>query len=483
MPAKKDVSALANISAPDNALGQGRIEWTLEVYDGAGRLLDTVTERAPIPVREPGVYRADHEVHVLAPGETRAFENTTFFDDERLETDLTVGMTPVLQLYDALEWVIGYPHGCLEQTTSRVLPMYLLRENADFVEETLLEGLQLDTYLHAGIDRLFRMQTAGGGLGFWPGAVTPQPYSSVYAAHFLALIDRDRRLPLPEKSWDELKQYIGEVALRGTGWDSNRDLYIKAYATYVLALAGDLTGLELIERFNAFEIPESARQLLAAALAIQTEDAARVEEYLANAPSIEWNDRTTRDTFNSTIRNQAVSLLAEVHLDRDLETLRVAAQPLLQYIKGGKYRRTHDMAFAIAAVGMYLSKLNASPEDASATIDGPNGRGETTGKDLYRDDADGAATTYTIANTGQVPMYVNLTRARHSAEPRHQCGGERPVHSARISLATGRSTRGSLLRTRAELSCSPRYRVHRSRGPHCRIRSAAGGIRNPESAP
>lgn len=407
--AGQEASVLADFAA-SNRLGQGTIRWEAEIADAHGQRLEHLEQTSPIPVFVPASFQSKHELAILEAGETRTFKNIGFAEDERLETTLSVSANPMLRLKQALKYVAGYPYGCVEQTTSRCLPTYLLRQSSALVKEALPENQQLDYYIRAGIERLFSMQTPSGGLACWPGGLEPYAYGSIYACHFLTLVRRDRSFPLPEANFKALQEYIRSRA-NGWGDDSSSGMYERAYAHYVLALDGDLGALEQIARFDHITIPRSARYLLAAALALNTQDAPRVAAYLANAPSALYAMRETDGTLNSDIRNTAVELLALLEMKGAVEEIQKRVANLVRYLEASPYWTTQEMAFVVSALGVYLSHVSTNLDAAQATITAPDGEQKLTGAALYRNRHDGPGGEYTVSNTGTAPLFVNFTLA------------------------------------------------------------------------
>jgi len=235
----KEASLLAPIAA-GNAIGQGELRWSVVVTDASGKELERLAERDLLPVRPPAAFQSAHDLVVLNPGENRTFKNEKFLDDARAELELAVSASPTLRLEDALEWLVGYPYGCIEQTVSKLMPTYLLRKNEALVKTAVSDTQQLEGWIDAGISRLFSMQTQSGGFGMWPGAREPYPYGSIYALHFLTLVKNDREYDVPAESFQLLQNYVRGVAGDWNSGNAPSDLYRRAYATYVLALDGDM---------------------------------------------------------------------------------------------------------------------------------------------------------------------------------------------------------------------------------------------------
>ena len=407
IPAMGEAALCADFEA-GRRMGQGEIRWDVVVSDSSGTELERFTELAPLPVRPPAAYQSAHELIVLKPGDTRTIRNTTFIDDDRAEVGITVGANPLLRLKEALSYVVGYPYGCTEQTTSKLMPLYLLRKNADLLDTTLEDDQPIDAYVESGIARLFAMQTASGGLGFWPGASTPYPYGSVYAFHFLTLVENGREFELPAANMKALREYVRNIAMDWS--DTSRSArYLRAYAVFTLALGGDLEAIRQIERFDNLVMPRTSRFLLAAALARATQDEDRVKLYLSSAPCEPYTVTEQDRTLNSDIRNTAVELLALNQMNADAATLEQKAKLLVDFLAYRGHGSTQETAFAVTALADYLEKSSGNIDLAAAVIEGPERTASVSGRQTYSAKHKGQGGAFTVANTGEVDLFVNVT--------------------------------------------------------------------------
>ncbi|GMV92872.1 MAG: membrane protein [Candidatus Hydrogenedentota bacterium] len=406
VPAHGEASLLADFSAAE-AIGQGAINWSVVFKDANGAELEKVEEHAPVPVRTPAVYQTHHELHALKPGESVTIANTMFLDDARAMVDVTVSANPQFRLQEALKYVVGYPYGCVEQTTSRLMPMYLLKQNAGLVDMTLHKEQTLDMYIQSGIDRLFAMQTESGGLGFWPGAESPYRYGSIYALHFLTLVKNGREYKLPEKNLEALEKFVRRISEDWSG-SSQSSLYERAYAIYVLSIGGDLEAIKQIGRFDDVTLPRASRLLLAAALARNTQDTDRVKLYLSNTPSEPYAVTEQGGTLNSDIRNTAVELFALQQIEGTEKERAEKAEILFAFLRDHRHGNTQETAFIVTALSGYLADLAKNADKAAATITG-SAEGQLTANEVYHRTRDGAGGTFTINNTGGSTIFVNGT--------------------------------------------------------------------------
>ncbi len=98
---------------------------------------------------------------------------------------LVVSSLPSVQFLGALKYLIEYPYGCVEQTTSSVYPLLYMKEVLPMLDLKRFSASQIDRNVQAGIERLFTMQTSSGGFGMWPGSRETHDWGTVYAVEFL----------------------------------------------------------------------------------------------------------------------------------------------------------------------------------------------------------------------------------------------------------------------------------------------------------
>ncbi len=432
--------------------GQAEIRWEALFQGPDGQELDRLDQVAPVPVRTPAAYQTYHDLLVLAPGESRSVRNEKCMDDERTELEVHASANPQMRLYEALRYVVRYPYGCVEQTTSAVLPMYALRASKDVIGEAMENPSLLDSYLQAGIDRLFSMQTTSGGLAYWPGGRKPYPYGSVYALHFLTLAKRERELTVPEAQFQGLQDYVRSVA---EDWSRHNksDLYQRAYALYVLCLGGDIKAIEQIQRFDAVSLPQASRYLLAAALALNTQDVDRVKLYLSSTPSTPYEVTERSGTLSSDIRNLAVEVLALKQIGGDAAELHGKAKKLITYLEQNRYGNTQESAFVVTALAAYFEDLTKNQGNAAATVVGPEGQKNIDGTTAYQQTHKGPAGLFTVSNTGQTQIFINVTTGGIPLKP------ETAAYSDGVAVTRAFRTNRGEAYTSAELRQSEAYVV------------------------
>lgn len=146
-----------------------------------------------------------------------------------------------INLEKRLKYLMNYPHGCIEQTTSSVFPQLYL---GSLIELTSEQKQKIDENIKAGIDRLRSFQLENGGLTYWPGeSGYASDWGTNYAGHFM-LEAQAKGYTLPGSF---LKNWINYQRERANEWSASTsrnqyyyssDELIQAYRLYTLALAG-----------------------------------------------------------------------------------------------------------------------------------------------------------------------------------------------------------------------------------------------------
>jgi alpha-2-macroglobulin len=91
--------------------------------------------------------------------------------------EVAVSTSSLAGLQSSIRDLVDYPYGCLEQRTSRIRVLLKL---AELDSQYSLPGLpkNLKTVVARELRALRAFQTPGGGLSYWPGGETPDPYLS-----------------------------------------------------------------------------------------------------------------------------------------------------------------------------------------------------------------------------------------------------------------------------------------------------------------
>ena len=146
---------------------------------------------------------------------------------------IEISSLPPLNLERRLKFLIRYPHGCIEQTTSSVFAQLYLDELVDISEG---KAAEIQRNINAAIERLRSFQLADGGFSYWPGNSQPNMWGTNYAGHFL-MEAKKQGYHVPE---DIVSKWVAYQQEQVNNWNSvlYKDNHTQAYRLYTLAAAG-----------------------------------------------------------------------------------------------------------------------------------------------------------------------------------------------------------------------------------------------------
>ena len=275
---------------------------------------------------------------------------------------VTVANTRLSELGEAAAHLLHYPYGCVEQTSSSLLPWIVLRDSpaSRFLQKTPSE---INRAIQAGVDRLLSMQTGGGGLGYWPRDREPMLWGSAYGGMVLALAARHGGA-VPHESLDKLTGYLSSE-LRGlAGGDAG--LSDRCLALYALALAGRAEPAYHETMFEKREmLSQEDRALLALSVLESQGPAAMADELLKPRPA-----RASRpdDWFGCAARATAIRLLAWTH-HRPADPI---VDQLVADLMGGQqqahWTTTQGNAWALLALTEYASRVETTLHAAEGSL-------------------------------------------------------------------------------------------------------------------
>lgn len=106
------------------------------------------------------------------------------------EVEVMVSSSSLSELKDSVQYLMGYPNGCIEQTTSTAYPLVVLKDLLPEMGVTVDEA-DLKKFSEAGVKRLLSFQTTSGGLAYWPGSDSPHVFGTTFG--LTALIEAKKR--------------------------------------------------------------------------------------------------------------------------------------------------------------------------------------------------------------------------------------------------------------------------------------------------
>lgn len=198
------------------------------------KLADAVTQE--IPVREFGFEEKRAE-----NGEGAKTFLIKLSDDshkEKSKVGLTISPTIVGVLPTAMKYLIDYPYGCVEQTTSRFVPALIAKVNQDIFANSLEDkNIEINDVIKKGLSRLSTLQRSDGGWTWWYSGGS-DPFITSYVVEYVLLAKQagfevdDKLLKGAQKFLESEKLY--DFSIQQEREFSKEEIISKNYALTLL---------------------------------------------------------------------------------------------------------------------------------------------------------------------------------------------------------------------------------------------------------
>ncbi len=385
-------------------IGIGKIKVTAK---GGG---ETSSEELEIDVRNPNPIAYDSRSVMLEAGASQTLDYAPLGMTGTNEVEVEFSNLPPLNLGRRLKSLIGYPHGCAEQTTSKAFPQLYL---SGLFELNGDEKKRADYNVQEAIRKLMKFQVSSGGFGYWPGDNSARDWISSYAGHFLLEADRlGYEVPTGFRS-----RWIQYQTQQSNRWNGGRESNLiktrgmtQAYRLYALALA-DAPSVGAMNRLKkSTNASTQAKWILAATYAlIGKKDVAEQLAQKLNSRVTPYNELGY--TYGSSTRDQSVILMTMLDLDWQDKAFR-QLELVSKDLNSARWLSTQSTAFALVAISKFQEKFGSSKVIKADWK--WNGKGDllSTDQPLSKVELAGAnqAGSLNISNQGTGPLYVNLIR-------------------------------------------------------------------------
>ncbi|PTS91529.1 hypothetical protein DBR11_28810 [Pedobacter sp. HMWF019] len=359
--------AYFDIKAPEIA-GIGKVK--LIAQSGAEKAVYDVE----IDIRNPNPFVTNVVSETIEPGKTWTQIYNGIGMAGTNSGSLELSSIPPINLKKRLGYLMQYPHGCVEQTTSAVFPQLFLDQ---LTQLSAQQKATTEKNIKAGILKLKDFQTAEGGLAYWPGSPSADEWGSNYAGHFLVEA-QNKGYSIPVGLLDELLRY---QKTKASSWSPNSTNFYggdlsQAYRLYVLALAKK-TDMAAMNRLRGFQyLSVSAKWRLAAAykLAGQADAAAQLIKGLDLSVK-PYNQ--LGGTYGSDIRDEAMILETLTLLGQKGKAAQLL-QPLASKLGRDDWYSTQTTAYGLLAIAKFCGQnASANKLNYRFVLDGKKGNVNT----------------------------------------------------------------------------------------------------------
>jgi uncharacterized protein YfaS (alpha-2-macroglobulin family) len=328
--------------------------------------------------KKEAVYKTDLEVrtsaeneykvseHEIAPSETIKVNIPGDGIEGSNSATVSIRRTKNLNFGKRLFYLIRYPYGCIEQTTSSVFPQLYLE---NFIPKSTLAKSDIDDNINRGIKRLKRFKLPSGAFSYWPGSTSPSDWGTNYAGHFM-IEAKKLGYHVPESLMDDWIKYQQSQALMATG-----NMTTRVYRLYLLALVGKpaLGAMNLIRESSMPSLRDVDRWMLASAYKLAGLDK-EASDIIKGASFIVKLYREFSGTYGSSTRDKAI-ILDQLVLFNRLNKADELVDELAALLRSKSWMSTQENAFTLLALGKYLKATGGGDRSAiSGKITLANGK-------------------------------------------------------------------------------------------------------------
>lgn len=401
-----------------NATGIGKIKVTATCSN------DSATSEIELDVREPNPAVTISEEHILNAGESLRLKPLKSTGRATLE----LSSMPAVDLSRRIDYLVSYPHGCIEQITSGAFPQLYLSTIMACSAETLQD---IDRNIKSTLARLGSYQLSDGAFAYWSGSSSRNEWGTAYATHFM--------IEASKYGYGFDRQML-DRALRYLRTHTSENLLTQAYAQYVLALGGapDRGAMNRL-RDQSDALSNDAKWLLAAAYTLDGNR--KVAEALIEQGGDGLTAKVDRYdyTYNSSERQMAIVLMTHTLLGHQEQAFRMVVR-MSEILKSNRWLSTQSTAWMLNTLSAFASSTR---QGVAATV----------GKERVQTDKSVASrpltAEVTLTNNGTGPLYAVVshtytpakgeeTAARNNIgiEIRYKDMSDVPIDPRSISQAT-----------------------------------------------
>ena len=342
------------------AEGKGEITLTAK-YDN-----NTVSNSVELPILSP--YALSTKTFKGVTSKIINVEAPAIYKDSAVYVSLSNNLIGALR--GDLKYLVRYPHGCAEQTSSKLSAMHYAK--AFLNKDKLLKKSQHFTL--QGIKKLDSMQNYYGEFYYWQGGNYVNAYASLYASQVLLELKRDKA-EVKESIEKKIVNMLKGVATKNGRYDGKYSDFHQVYAAFILAEHGKLkssTANMLYEK-EKYKGNLVASFYMAAILKMQGQDKKANKLYKEHDKELSNyrrdNEANRYGNFGSNVRDMLLHFTIKSKYfnrsDQDLEVVQKEFDNLYS---------TQSKAVALKAVSTYLGKPSSTKLDVNVKVNEQNKR-------------------------------------------------------------------------------------------------------------
>ncbi|MDR0384989.1 MAG: Ig-like domain-containing protein [Prevotellaceae bacterium] len=313
-----------------------------------------------IEIRTPNPALTKVRSFVLEAGKSNSVSEELHGIEGTNSGRIEASFIPPLNLGQRLDYLIQYPHGCMEQTISCAFPQLYLNSVVELSEK---ERVGASYNVKTALSKLKNFAGYEGGFTYWPGDATCNDWVTSYAGDFMLEAEK-KGFSLPgglKQSWLKYQQKKARTwvmsSRKGSYYSYAQHDLDQAYRLYSLAKAKapELGAMNRLKEDKAISL--QARWVLAAtyALAGQPEIA---EKIIENADTGIKEYPAFSQTYGSSTRDIAMIVDAMLLMNREGEAFE-SVRSLSTRLNSNRWMSTQTVAYALMGISRYAENMKS----------------------------------------------------------------------------------------------------------------------------
>lgn len=345
-----------DVKVNDTTLGIEELEFELKTDKYAYK------SQSEIDIKAKNTCTYESQSVLVKAGESREFSVANGYVKGSTQAVLKLSPTPILNLDKRLQFLLRYPYGCIEQTTSAVLPqLYLDKFSYKADKQTIINNI------NAAIARFEHFQTADGGFAYWQGGRKSDAWGSNYAGMFL-IMAKEAGYFVPQNLYNRWLEYEKNFVKRGVMVNGEFIYHINSLFLLALAKEPNVSAMNVVYE-RRMELDTASLWQLAAAYKLAGLDDIAMK--IAGNASIEPNLERYDYNYGSVTRDKAIIANAYriVYGKNHSELLKELGDTL----QSNEYLSTQSTGYALYALALGLNldeKKQNEPMNATLNING-----------------------------------------------------------------------------------------------------------------
>ncbi|MCK5854474.1 MAG: hypothetical protein KAG56_04580 [Sulfurovaceae bacterium] len=325
---------------------------------------ETISTSVELPIYSP--YALSTHTFKGLENQSKTFTPPKEYRDAKVMITLSTNLIGALR--EDLKYLVRYPHGCAEQTSSKISAMHYAKA---FLQKDRLVG-ESENFIRQGAKKLQNMQNYYGEFNYWQGGESVHPYASLYAAQILLELKRDGT-ELTDSFINKIVEMLDAVSSANGSYEAKYTNPLRVYAAFILAEHKGLsesTANMLYEK-GMYKNHFLSKFYMAAILKMQGK--VDIAQKLYDESSYSLADYATKSYgnnlgyFESNTRDMFLHFIIKTaYFNREVKDLKIVQKEFSNLYS------TQSKAVALKAISTYLGKPKNSKLDVNIKLNGKN---------------------------------------------------------------------------------------------------------------